>query len=119
MSKQTEVRKTGLGIEDTWAAKSIEAYKDAAIEAGQVLVYGKESEDFPSDVLGQYELLKRLQSITNDIQTVVTSMSRQLVRTKDKNNKLVAKEYLTIGGEFQATNYRGGAIWSRILSRKT
>lgn len=119
-SKQTEVRKTGLGIEDTWATKTIEAYKDAAREAGQVLLYSKDSEDFPNDAVGQYEHLKRLQSLaaTGKIDTVVTSMSRQLVRTKDKNNKVVTKEYLTIRGEFQATNYRGVPYGVEFLAGK-
>jgi hypothetical protein len=103
MSKRIQ----GNVIEKTWAAKTIQAYKDAATEAGLVLDYSKDSEDFPNSEMTQLEKLKELNAKGNGKrQIVVTRMARQLVRV-DKDGKPKQVEYLTYGGEARITDHRG------------
>jgi hypothetical protein len=84
---------------------TLTAYRQAARQAGLEL----EPHELPEDALGQNSLLDRLQGLAQGpIDTVISSMARQQVRSKDKDNgKVTVKEYLTINGEFQAKNYRG------------
>jgi hypothetical protein len=95
-------------IEKTRAFKTIQARKEAAAEAGIVLNYSKDSEDFPNTEMNQLERLKELSAIGNGkMDTVVTRMSRQSVRTVDDKGKPVNKEYLVYGGEVRITTYDG------------
>ena len=98
-------------LETTWASKTIQAYKDAAREAGLVLVYDPKSSstDFPNHAVGQLERLKKVFAMAKNgkVETVITSMTRQNVGTVDKNGKRITKEYLTYSGEFRIVNHRG------------
>jgi hypothetical protein len=95
-------------IEKTRAYKTIQARKEAAAEAGIVLEYSKDSEDFPNTEMNQLERLKELSAKGNGkMDIVVTRMSRQSVRSVDEKGKPVTKEYLTYGGEVRITTYDG------------
>ena len=94
---------SGISIKDTWAPMTIQAYKQAARQAGLDL----EPHELPDDAVGQNALLERLQGLAKGpIETVISSMARQQVRSKE-NSRVTVKEYLTINGEFQVKNYRG------------
>lgn len=110
MSKTVTETSSTKNLKDTWAFKTIQSYKDAATEAGLVLDYDPQcqSNDFPSDAVGQLENLKRLFVIGKDKHhTTVKNISRQNVHSVDKNGKQIVTEYITYGGEFRVTNHRG------------
>jgi hypothetical protein len=95
-------------IEKTRAFKTIQARKDAAREAGLVLNYSKDSEDFPNSEINQLERLKELSAKGNGkMDIVVTRISRQSVRTVDEKGKPVNKEFLVYGGEVRIATYDG------------
>jgi hypothetical protein len=95
-------------LKKTRAYKTIQARKEAAAEAGIVLEYSKDSEDFPNTEMNQLERLKELSAKGNGkMDIVVTRMSRQSVRSVDEKGKPVTKEYLTYGGEVRITTYDG------------
>ena len=75
-------------IEKTRAYKTNQARKEAAAEAGIVLNYSKDSEDFPNTEINQLERLKELSAKGNGkMDIVVTRISRQNVRTVDDKGK--------------------------------
>ena len=100
-----------LKLENCWSFRTIQEWKKAAREAGKEL----DPEDYPNDAAAQRQRLQDLQAMAateKDKQIVITSMSRQNVRTVDKDGKPTVKEYLAVRGEFQITTDRG-TIWMR------
>lgn len=102
-----------LKLENCWAFKTISEWKKAAREAGLVLRApdsDTDSGDFPDDAMGQKQRLDKLSAMVatdKDKQIVITSMSRQNVRTVDDKGKVVVKEYLTVRAEYRITTDRG------------
>lgn len=113
--KRRKIREmSGISIKDTWAPMTIQAYKQAARQAGLEL----EPHELPDDAVGQNALLERLQGLAKGpIETVISSMARQQVRSKE-NSRVTVKEYLTINGEFQVKNYRGVSYSQEFIAGK-
>jgi hypothetical protein len=113
MSKQTSTEETetkvwiNVDYTNTCAYKTIQAFKNKATEAGLVL----EPDRFPNDATGQLQRLRKIDEIANlkkgPVEKVITSMFRQLVHSRDKDNRPTNSEYLVISGEIYVTDYRG------------
>ena len=92
----------------SWAYKTIQAWKKKATEAGLVLEYPY---DFPNDPVGQLDHLRRIDGMTDLekglVEKTVTKIFRQMVNSRDSNNKPVSKEYITYSGEFNIKDRRG------------
>jgi hypothetical protein len=90
---------------NTWAYRTVQAWKDAATEAGLVLEFPY---NFPNTPASQLEHLRRIDSLSKgEVKKTITSMVRSTSRSTDSSTKIVVKEYLTIGGQFQVTDFRG------------
>jgi hypothetical protein len=100
MSKQTEEN----FINTTWAAKTIQGWKDGATKAQMALYY---PDDFPNDAAGQWDRLRKVSAMSGEQNIVVKSMFRQSMPTVDKKGKPTRKEFLTWSGELQVTNSYG------------
>jgi hypothetical protein len=94
---------------ETSAGKSFQAWKDQAAKAGLELraPNGLDSGDFPENIYSQLRHFRRNVAITKDHKKIITTMSRQLVPTKDDKGRTVKKEYLTYNGYFSGITHRG------------
>jgi len=98
---------------ETYAAGTIQSWKDQAAKAGLVLkmpVDDGDSGDFPESV---YSQLRRFRTIISkskrgvEPNKVITHMARQLVSTRDDKGKPTKKEYLTYQGYYEVQDFRG------------
>jgi hypothetical protein len=103
---------------ETFAGKSIQAYKDAAKTAGLVLRAPSDvtdSGDFPENI---YSQLRRFRTVISkskgEPKKVVTSMHRQLVSTRDDLGKPIKKEFLTWTGYWEIKDFRHRAYNANI-----
>ena len=85
---------------ETFAGKSMQAYREAANQAGLVLRAPQDlnSGYFPQNIYSSLRHFRRNLAITKNPKKIVTTMSRQLVTTKDDKGKPTKKEFLTIKG---------------------
>ena len=96
---------------ETFAGKTIQAYKDQAAKAGLVLrapADQTDSGDFPEKI---YSLLKRFRrniAVTKNHKKIITTMTRQLVSVKDDKGRSIKKEYLTYQGYYSGITHKGG-----------
>ena len=95
---------------ETFASKSIQAYKEQARKAGLVLRAPEdttESGDFPDKIYSTLRRFRRNIAITKDHKKIITTMSRQLVTQKDEKGKPTKKEYLTYQGYYSGLTHKG------------
>lgn len=98
---------------ETFAGKTIQAWKDQAAKAGLVLSTkdeGQDAGDFPDRPYFSLRRFRRNIAITqNDTRKrIVTHMIRQLVSVKDeKTGRPTKKEYLTYLGYYSGLTHRG------------
>jgi hypothetical protein len=94
---------------ETLAGKSFQAWKDQAAKAGLVLraPNGLDSGDFPENIYSSLRLFRRNVAIIKDHRKIITTMSRQLVPTKDDKGRTIKKEFLTYSGYFSGITHRG------------
>ena len=94
---------------ETSAGKSFQAWKDQAAKAGLVLraPKGQDSGDYPENIYSSLRHFRRNLAITKDHKKIITTMSRQLVPTKDDKGRTIKKEYLTYSGYFSGITHRG------------
>jgi hypothetical protein len=96
---------------ETWAGKTIQAYKDQAAKAGLVLHSvdaGQDSGNFPDRPHFSLRRFRRIMAKSKgEPKRVVTHMHRQLVSTRDSNGKPTKIEYLTYNGFFEVKDHRG------------
>lgn len=96
---------------ETFAGKSMQAWRDQATKAGLVLKAGEggdsDSGDFPEHIYSSLRLFRRNLAITKDHKKIVKTMSRQLVTTKDEKGRSTRKEYLTYQGYYSGVTHRG------------
>ncbi len=106
---------------ETFAGKSMQAWRDQAAKAGLVLraPLDTDSGDYPDDI---YNNLRRfriaISKSKGEPKKVVTSMHRQLVSTRDDKGKPTKKEYLTYSGYYEVTDHRGVPYQAIIESGK-
>lgn len=75
---------------ETFAGKTIQAWKDQATKAGLVLrapADVTEPGDFPDNIYSSLRRFRRNIAITKDHKKIVTRMTRQLVSERDQNGK--------------------------------
>jgi hypothetical protein len=96
---------------ETSCGKTIQAYKDAATEAGLVLRSadaGQDSGDFPDKPYFSLRRFRRAMAISKgEPKKGVTHMARQLVSIRDSNGKPTKTEYLTWNGYYEVKDHRG------------
>lgn len=96
---------------DTFAGKTIQAWKDQAAKAGLVLRAPSDktdSGDFPDRIYSGLRRFRRNISITQNHKKIVTSMARQLISERDeKTGRPIKKEYLTYRGYYNGTTRKG------------
>jgi hypothetical protein len=95
---------------ETFAGKSIQAWKDQAAKAGLVLRAPQDntdSGDFPDHIYGSLRRFRRNIAVTKDHKKIIRNMSRQLVTTKDEKGKNTRKEYLTYSGYYSGITHKG------------
>ena len=95
---------------ETFAGKSIQAWKDQAAAAGLVLRAPSDqtdSGDFPENLYSQLRRFRRNISITNQHKKIVTHMARQLISVKDDKGHSTKKEFLTYQGYYSGTTHKG------------
>jgi hypothetical protein len=95
---------------ETFAGKSIQAWKDQAAAAGLVLrapADQTDTGDFPENLYSQLRRFRRNIAITKDHKKIVTNMTRQLVTVKDEKGRPTKKEYLTYQGYYSGKTYKG------------
>lgn len=95
---------------ETFAGKSIQAYKEQAAKAGLVLRAPSDisdTGDFPRRIYDSLRHFRRNIAITQDHKKVVTHMHRQLVSTRDEKNRPTKKEFLTYQGYYSGTTHKG------------
>ncbi|MDW0199752.1 MAG: hypothetical protein QN778_04170 [Nitrososphaeraceae archaeon] len=106
MSKQTtEKTKVWNNVDytNTEAYRTIQAWKQAATEAGLALEF---PDDFPNSPASQLQRLRELDAMSKgEVKKTVTKMARLLYHSTE-NGKVVAKECLTVGGQFYITDFR-------------
>ena len=70
---------------ETSAGKSFQAWKDRAAKAGLVLRApdGLDSGDYPENIYSSLRHFRRNVAVTKDHKKIITTMSRQLVPTKE------------------------------------
>ncbi|HSA72352.1 MAG TPA: hypothetical protein VLD84_00185 [Nitrososphaeraceae archaeon] len=111
MSTKLETKDTKQKLElETWAGRTIQAYKDQAAKAGLVLSSadeGQDSGDFPDRPYFTLKRFRRNIAITKNHKKIVTSMARQLVNTRNEKNRPAKKEYLTYRGYYSGLTHRG------------
>ena len=100
MSKQVTKEFTKIDYTNTAAYKTIQAWKAEGI-----------TQEHKLESLHEYGQLERLRIIDSilrpekGIERMITRLTRQIVRQKDKLGKTISKEVLIIGGEFQGYSY--------------
>ncbi len=96
---------------ETFAGRTIQAWKDQATKAGLVLRAPSDvtdSGDFPENVYSQLRRFRRIISKSKgEPKKIITHMARQLVNTRDDKGRLVKKEYLTYQGYYEVKDHRG------------
>jgi hypothetical protein len=94
---------------ETFAGKSMQAYKDAATKAGLLLRAPEalNSGDYPSNIYSSLRLFRRNIAITKDHKKIVKTMSRQLVTQKDEKGKPTRKEMITYTGYYSGLTHKG------------
>ncbi|HXV88053.1 MAG TPA: hypothetical protein VD710_03050 [Nitrososphaeraceae archaeon] len=93
---------------ETFAGKSMQAYKDQAAKAGITLRAPLEldSGGFPEHIYGPLRRFRRNIAITKDHKKIVITMHRQLVPTRDEKGKPTKKEYLTYSGYYSGVTFK-------------
>jgi hypothetical protein len=95
---------------ETFAGRTIQAWKDQATKAGLVLRAPSDitdSGDLPDNVYNQVRRFRRNIAITKDHKRIVTHMTRQLVSERVQNGKPTKKEYLTYSGYYSGITHKG------------
>jgi len=96
---------------DTFAGASIRAWKDQAAKAGLALRFTStetDSGDFPDSIYSQLRRFRRNISITQNHTKIVTSISRQLINTRDeKTGRPTKTEFITYRGFYRGTTRKG------------
>ena len=95
---------------ETFAGASIKAWDEAAREAGLVLRKPSDTTDtgdYPPRIYDQLRRFRRNIAITNNHKKVVTTMTRQIVNTRDNKGRPTKKEYLTYQGWYAGTTHKG------------
>ena len=94
---------------ETSAAKTIQAYKDAASQIGLVLKPGDgiDNGDFPRHAYTNLRYIRRLNAVGKEHRKIIKTISRALVTVRDEKGKSIRKEVLWYTGDFKATNHRG------------
>ena len=96
---------------ETFAGRTIQAYKDAATQAGLVLHSANEGKDNGNFPERPYFSLRRFRTVISkskgEPKKIITHMTRQLVSTKDDKGKPTKKEYLTYQGYYEVKDHRG------------
>jgi hypothetical protein len=94
---------------ETSAAKTIQAYKDAASQIGLVLKPGDgiDNGDFPRHAYTNLRYIRRVNAIGQEHRKIIKTISRALVTQRDDKGKFTKKEVLWYTGDFKATNHRG------------
>ena len=94
---------------ETSAAKTIQAYKDAATEIRLVLKPGDglNSGDYPHDAYTNFRYIRRFNAVGKEHKKIVKSVSRVLVTERDEKGRPVKKEYLYYTRDFRTTNHKG------------
>jgi hypothetical protein len=106
---------------ETFAGKSIQAYKDQAAKAGLVLRAPSdvtESGDFPRSIYDSLRHFRRNIAITQNHRKVVTSLHRSLVSERDDKGRPTKKEYLTYLGYYSGTTHKGEEYHANFLIGK-
>ena len=93
---------------ETFAGKSMQAWKDQAAKAGLVLraPNNSDSGDYPSQIYSSLRLFRRNISITKNHVKIVKTISRALVTVRDEKNKPVKKEYLWYTGYYSGITHK-------------
>lgn len=94
---------------ETSAAKTIQAYKDAATQIGLVLKPGDglDNDDYPRDAYTNLLYIRRVNAIGIEHEKLVETINRALVTQKDEKGKPTKKEVLWYTGSFKTTNHKG------------
>ena len=95
---------------ETFAGRSIQAYKEQAAKAGLVLRAPStetDTGDFPRSIYDSLRHFRRNIAITQNHKKVVTSMHRQLVSERNDKGRPTKKEYLTYKGHYTGTTHKG------------
>ena len=95
---------------ETYAGKSIQAWRDQATKAGLVLREPSDKTDsggYPDKIYFTLRRFRRNIAITKDHKKIITNMSRQLVTQRDDKGKTTKKEYLTYSGYYSGTTHKG------------
>ena len=96
---------------ETFAGKTLQAWRDQAAKAKLVLrmpADRTDSGDFPDNVYGQLRRFRIIISKSKgEPKKIITHMARQLVSTKDDKGKPTKKEYLTYSGYYEVKDHRG------------
>ena len=85
---------------ETFVGKTMQAWKDQATKAGLVLraPLDLDSGDYPDRIYSSLRHFRRNLAITKDHKKIITTMSRQLVTTKDDKGRSIKKEFLVYQG---------------------
>ena len=95
---------------ETFAAKTIQAYKDQAVKAGLKLRMPadiSDTGDFPQRIYDSLRRFRRNIAITKNHKKIVTSIHRQLVNERDEKGRPVKKEYITYQGYYRGETFKG------------
>jgi len=94
---------------ETSAAKTIQAYKDAATQIGLVLKPGNglDSGDYPRDAYTNLRYIRRVNAIGKEYEKIIETISRALITQRDEKGKPTKKEVLWYTGSFKTTNHKG------------
>lgn len=95
---------------ETFAGKSIQAWKDQAAKAGLVLRAPQDttdSGDFPDRIYSSLKHFRRNIAITKDHKKIVTHMARQLISQRDEKGRPIKKEFLTYTGYYSGITHKG------------
>jgi hypothetical protein len=96
---------------ETFAGKSMQAWKDQAAKSGLVLRAPSDKTDsghYPDNIFSQLRRFRRIISKSKgEPKKIITHMARQLVNTRDDKGRIVKKEYLTYQGYYEVTDHRG------------
>lgn len=95
---------------ETFAGKSIQAWKDQAAKAGLVLrapADVTDTGDYPPRIYSQLRYFRRNIAITQNHKKIVKSIHRKLVSTRDDKGRPTKKEYITYLGYYSGTTHKG------------
>lgn len=92
---------------ETSAAKTIQAWKDAAAQIGLVLKTaneGRDPGDFPDHGYNSLKYIRRVNAIGKEHEKIIETINRALVTQRDEKGKPTKKEVLWYTGSFKTTS---------------